>query len=345
MTDTTNTSAAHAAALEALVAELRRERDELRTKVHIITSERDELADCVQSLRARHAELAARLEAIERAEPVAWIEHELQGTGLRHLHFERRPNTLRDDVVAPVWTALIARPACDWPGKCAHKRPAQAAAPGPGERLSEIERWKRIAENAQAVTTGGDDKGDYFEVPSHLIAALALALDEGPGAQGQAGAPAAAPDLDADIIEAQRAVVQQLASRPECDWPGKCKHQHQRPSQAVAPERAAPTDGCGDACRSRASCRLADESPRPADPRTPPPGCRLLGDYEPAQAGDMAYIGAIGGRWRRVRPRMGIIGATMDELSDSARVLALARPCRCGPDGCADRVSCPRSER
>ena len=65
----------------------------------------------------------------------------------------------------------------------------------------EDERWKRIAENAQAVTTGGDDKGDYFEVPAHLMAALALALDEWPGAQGQAGAasmgtkirPAAAP--------------------------------------------------------------------------------------------------------------------------------------------------------
>ena len=106
----------------------------------------------------------------------------------------------------------------------------------------------------------------------------------------------------ADIIEAQRAVVQQLASRPGCDWPGKCAHK--RPAQAAAPERA-----------------------EPEDPRTPPPGCRLLGDYEPARAGDMAYIGAIGGRWRRVRPRMGIIGATMDELSDGARVLALARPC------------------
>ena len=80
----------------------------------------------------------------------------------------------------------------------------------------------------------------------------------------------------------------------------------------------------------------------PEDPRTPPPGCRLLGDYEPAQAGDMAYIGAIAGRWRRVKPRMGIIGATMDELSDGARVLALARPCRRGPEGCLDRVSCPR---
>ena len=129
-----------------------------------------------------------------------------------------------------------------------------------------------------------------------------------------------AEDLAADIIEAQRAVVQQLASRPTCDWPGKCAHK--RPAQAAAPELA-----------------------EPEDPRTPPPGCRLLGDYEPAQAGDMAYIGVIGGRWRRVRPRIGIIGATMDELSDGARVLALARPCRCGPDGCSDRVSCPRGER
>lgn len=126
-----------------------------------------------------------------------------------------------------------------------------------------------------------------------------------------------AADLDVDIIEAQRAVVQQLASRPVCNWAGQCRHQRQ--ATADAPELA-----------------------EPADPRTPPPGCRLLGDYEPAQAGDMAYIGAIGGRWRRVRPRMGIIGATMDELSDGARVLALARPCRCGPDSRSDSTSCPR---
>lgn len=201
----------------------------------------------VAELRRERDELAARLAEIEAQEPVAWIEHELQGTGLRHLHFERRPNTLRDEVVDPVWTELIARPA-------------------------------------------------------------------------PAAAPERAAYLDADIIEAQRAVVQQLASRPVCNWAGQCRHQRQ--ATADAPELA-----------------------EPADPRTPPPGCRLLGDYEPAQAGDMAYIGAIGGRWRPVRPRMGIIGATMDELSDGARVLALARPCRCGPDGCADRVSCPRGER
>ncbi len=47
---------------------------------------------------------------------------------------------------------------------------------------AERERWLRIATNAQAVTTGCIDKIDYFEVPSHLMAALALALDEGPNA-------------------------------------------------------------------------------------------------------------------------------------------------------------------
>ena len=47
---------------------------------------------------------------------------------------------------------------------------------------AERKRWQRIATNAQAVTNGGEDKLDYFEVPSHLMAALALALDEGPNA-------------------------------------------------------------------------------------------------------------------------------------------------------------------
>ena len=138
----------------------------------------DSLVAEAAELRRERDELVARLAEIERQEPVAWIEHELQGTGLRHLHFERRPNTLRDEVVDPVWTELIARP-----------------------------------------------------IPS--------------------AAPDRAAGLDADIIEAQRAVVQQLASRPACDWPGKCRHQ--RPASAGAPERDEPIGGCG-AC--------GDESPR-----------------------------------------------------------------------------------
>ena len=43
-------------------------------------------------------------------EPVAWIEHEWSGSGLRHLHFERPAPTVRDEVVRPVWTPLYPRP-------------------------------------------------------------------------------------------------------------------------------------------------------------------------------------------------------------------------------------------
>lgn len=56
------------------------------------------------------------------------------------------------------------------------------------EVAAERERWQRIATNAQAVTTGCADKLDYFEVPSHLMAALALALDEGPNVRAKAAA-------------------------------------------------------------------------------------------------------------------------------------------------------------
>lgn len=129
-------------------------------------------------------------------------------------------------------------------------------------RPAEIERWKRIAENAQAVTAGGNDKLDYFEVPAHLMAALALALDEWPGAQGQAGAASMSIE---DAMELH-AIADGTKIRP-----------------AAAPERADGCGACGDSCRSRGSCRLADESPRPA-----------------------------------------------------------ARPCRCGPEGCADSVACPK---
>ncbi len=39
-------------------------------------------------------------------EPVAWIEHEWSGSGLRHLHFERREQSVRDEVMNPIWTPL-----------------------------------------------------------------------------------------------------------------------------------------------------------------------------------------------------------------------------------------------
>ena len=46
----------------------------------------------------------------EKQEPVAWIEHEWSGTGLRHLHFERREASLRDEVVNPIWTPFYTHP-------------------------------------------------------------------------------------------------------------------------------------------------------------------------------------------------------------------------------------------
>jgi hypothetical protein len=43
-------------------------------------------------------------------EPVAWIEHEWSGTGLRHLQWDRRKPTLRDEVLNPLWTPLYTAP-------------------------------------------------------------------------------------------------------------------------------------------------------------------------------------------------------------------------------------------
>jgi hypothetical protein len=43
-------------------------------------------------------------------EPVAWVEHEWSGSGLRHLHFERREQSVRDEVMNPIWTPLYTAP-------------------------------------------------------------------------------------------------------------------------------------------------------------------------------------------------------------------------------------------
>lgn len=45
---------------------------------------------------------------------------------------------------------------------------------------AERERWQRISSAAQALTEGALDMGESFRVPSHLMSALALALDDGP---------------------------------------------------------------------------------------------------------------------------------------------------------------------
>jgi hypothetical protein len=56
-------------------------------------------------------------------EPVAWIEHEWSGSGLRHLHFERREQSVRDEVMNPIWTPLYTTPPAQpapAPGYCKH---------------------------------------------------------------------------------------------------------------------------------------------------------------------------------------------------------------------------------
>jgi len=60
--------------------------------------------------RSAITSLRQAIEQAEKQEPVAWIEHEWSGTGLRHLHFERREASLRDEVVNPIWTPLYTTP-------------------------------------------------------------------------------------------------------------------------------------------------------------------------------------------------------------------------------------------
>ncbi len=59
-------------------------------------------------------DMAKRIEAAQQAEqpaqPVAWIEHEWSGSGLRHLHFDRREPSVRDEVMRPVWMPLYTHP-------------------------------------------------------------------------------------------------------------------------------------------------------------------------------------------------------------------------------------------
>ena len=61
------------------------------------------------------------------------------------------------------------------------------------------------------------------------------------------------------LIHHPAAPSEQLASRPACDWPGKCKHQHQRPAPAAAPEQVKPRfapcgRGAGTCGRSTHGC-------------------------------------------------------------------------------------------
>ena len=118
----------------------------------------------------RGSELTEGLGPVAEAlQPVAYLYHDAQTPEDAHpwlhstmlvLAADRRPR-LRNE------TPLVTL--------------AQAEAMVAAER----ERWQRIATNAQAMTTGCADKIDHFEVPSHLMAALALALDEGPNVSNE----------------------------------------------------------------------------------------------------------------------------------------------------------------
>lgn len=61
------------------------------------------------TLLAEIVRLRAKLAEAEGQEPAAWIEHEWSGSGQQYLHFSRRKESIRDEVVCPTWTALYAR--------------------------------------------------------------------------------------------------------------------------------------------------------------------------------------------------------------------------------------------
>lgn len=220
--------------------ETRDERDELAARLgrqaEALCSELKAAHDALlrqraeaDAMRRERDALAARLTEIEQAEPVAWCEHEFQGTGPRYLHFERRPSGPRDDVVAPVWTALIARPA---PAAAPEQHPDDTAV----DRFSFAMKHKLAA--ARAKGRGGWDDPEQCSV--EMLA---------------------------------RMLVEHVAKGDPVDVANFALMLHQRGADAAvlaaaaAPERAAPADGCGacgDACESRGSCRLADESPTPS---------------------------------------------------------------------------------
>ena len=61
-------------------------------------------------LEGRHPKDPPAAQPAPVQEPVAWMEHEWSGSGLRHLHFERREQSVRDEVMNPIWTPLYTTP-------------------------------------------------------------------------------------------------------------------------------------------------------------------------------------------------------------------------------------------
>jgi hypothetical protein len=96
------------AALEVQAAEIERlnHKDKLITK----WTENGELIERIYSAGIEQerelSALKAELAALKAQPVVAWIEHDWSGAGARHLCFERRAPSVRDQVVNPIWTPL-----------------------------------------------------------------------------------------------------------------------------------------------------------------------------------------------------------------------------------------------
>lgn len=141
--------------------------------------------------------------------------------------------------------------------------------------------------------------------------------------------PVQAADLDADIIDAQRAVVQQLASRTTCDWPGKCRHQ--RPAPAAAPEHeegGAPH--VDDAYYMGATGGEATDGERLAFEQG--------GNIDPRAMRTRQLWAA----WRDRAALASLKAPNGARQPAGTHAQDQRRPCRCGPDGRSDSTSCPK---
>ena len=76
-------------------------------------------------------------------EPVAWIEREWGGSGLKHLHFERREPSVRDEVMNPVWTPLYTSPQAQ---PLSDERLCEAMRKAADELLDHIYEFSTISE-------------------------------------------------------------------------------------------------------------------------------------------------------------------------------------------------------
>lgn len=116
--------------------------------------------------------VAALRKALEQqAEPVAWIEHEWSGSGLKKLHFDRRDPTVRDEVMNPVWTPLYTTP------------PQQQAEPVAAQ-LTPFDILVITTAYEQGVGKGHQAHGRAVEIenpyaPGECQQAWALGYDEG----------------------------------------------------------------------------------------------------------------------------------------------------------------------